>query len=90
MHYLDKFCVTKTAQGEGIGGDIWFRTVKKYTNLFWRSRINNPVNGWYFEKSDGACKFEHWVLFWIKMSDDQVKRATRYILNLDESFQPQP
>jgi acetylglutamate kinase len=90
MYYLDKFCVTRSAQGEGIGGDIWFKTVKKFPRLFWRSRVDNPVNGWYFEKSDGGRKFEHWVLFWINLSDDQVKRATRYILNLDESFLSKP
>jgi len=88
MHYLDKFCVTKAAQGEGLGGDIWYKTVKKFPRLFWRSRSDNPVNGWYFEKSDGCLKFDHWALFWTGLTEDQVKRATRYILNLEESFQP--
>jgi acetylglutamate kinase len=89
MYYLDKFCVTKAAQGEGIGGDIWFRTVKKYPSLFWRSRRDNPVNGWYFEKSDGGRKFEKWTLFWQNMTEAQVKRAARYIQGLEESFLPQ-
>ncbi len=88
MYYLDKFCVTRAAQGEGLGGDIWYKTVKKFPRLFWRSRSDNPVNAWYFEKSDGALKFDHWTLFWIKLTEDQVKRATRYILDLEESFQP--
>jgi len=88
MYYLDKYCVTRAAQGEGLGGDIWYKTVKKFPRLFWRSRSDNPVNAWYFEKSDGCLKFDHWTLFWIKLTEDQVKRATRYILDLEESFQP--
>ena len=33
--------------------------------VFWRSRKCNPVNKWYFEKSDGYLKLGDWVLFWI-------------------------
>lgn len=88
MHYLDKFCVTSAAQGEGLGGDIWFRTVKRFPRLFWRSRSDNPVNAWYFEKSDGALKFDRWTLFWIKLTEDQIKRASRYVQELEETFQP--
>lgn len=88
MHYLDKFCVNRQAQGEGIGRDIWLQTIKKYPSLFWRSRRANPVNTWYFEQADGGIKFDHWTLFWIKLTDDQIQRAIRYILNLEESFQP--
>ncbi|WWC86125.1 amino-acid acetyltransferase, mitochondrial [Kwoniella dendrophila CBS 6074] len=41
--------------GEGIGRD-----------LVWRSRSNNPVNKWYFERSNGfkKTKDEKWKIFW--------------------------
>ena len=40
-------------QGHGEGRD-----------LVWRSRANNPVNKWYFERSTGYLRAGEWVLFW--------------------------
>jgi amino-acid N-acetyltransferase len=33
-------------------------------DLVWRSRADNPVNKWYFERSTGHVKLGSWVLFW--------------------------
>ncbi|KAF5355887.1 hypothetical protein D9756_004102 [Leucocoprinus leucothites] len=33
-------------------------------DLVWRSRANNPVNKWYFERSTGHVRLGSWVLFW--------------------------
>lgn len=33
-------------------------------DLVWRSRSNNPVNKWYFERSSGHIRMGDWVLFW--------------------------
>jgi len=33
-------------------------------DLVWRSRSNNPVNKWYFERSSGHVRMGPWVLFW--------------------------
>ena len=33
-------------------------------DLVWRSRFNNPVNKWYFERSTGHLRMGSWVLFW--------------------------
>ncbi|KAF9462091.1 mitochondrial amino-acid acetyltransferase [Collybia nuda] len=33
-------------------------------DLVWRSRANNPVNKWYFERSSGHIRMGGWVLFW--------------------------
>jgi amino-acid N-acetyltransferase len=33
-------------------------------DLVWRSRANNPVNKWYFERSSGHVRMGSWVLFW--------------------------
>ncbi|KAF8642005.1 hypothetical protein AX16_009727 [Volvariella volvacea WC 439] len=33
-------------------------------DLVWRSRSNNPVNKWYFERSSGHMRMDPWVLFW--------------------------
>jgi amino-acid N-acetyltransferase len=40
-------------QGAGEGSD-----------LVWRSRANNPVNKWYFERSSGHVRMGDWLLFW--------------------------
>jgi amino-acid N-acetyltransferase len=40
-------------EGQGEGRD-----------LVWRSRANNPVNKWYFERSSGHVRQGHWVVFW--------------------------
>ena len=33
-------------------------------DLVWRSRANNPVNKWYFERSTGYLRVGEWVIFW--------------------------
>jgi amino-acid N-acetyltransferase len=33
-------------------------------DLVWRSRADNPVNKWYFERSTGHVRSGKWVLFW--------------------------
>ncbi|KZP10550.1 mitochondrial amino-acid acetyltransferase [Athelia psychrophila] len=33
-------------------------------DLVWRSRSNNPINKWYFERSTGHVRLGPWVLFW--------------------------
>ena len=40
-------------EGEGEGHD-----------LVWRSRTDNPINKWYFERSSGHLRLGHWILFW--------------------------
>jgi len=32
--------------------------------LVWRSRADNPVNHWYFERSSGHVRLGEWILFW--------------------------
>jgi len=34
------------------------------TDLVWRSRADNPVNKWYFERSSGHLRMGKWVMFW--------------------------
>ncbi|ORY49879.1 DUF619-domain-containing protein [Rhizoclosmatium globosum] len=65
--YLDKFAVHPKSQGLGIADILWKRLVETYPNLCWRSRSANPVNKWYFERSEGNVKFGddgYWMMFW--------------------------
>ncbi|KAJ1304339.1 hypothetical protein OPQ81_005496 [Rhizoctonia solani] len=60
-------------QGEGEGRD-----------LVWRSRADNPVNKWYYERASGHLRIDggKWVLFWAdadmrlrKLEDQARERA---------------
>ena len=67
--YLDKFAVRKRSQGAGGVADIVFNAMVR--NCFphgvcWRSRRDNPVNKWYFERARGTWKMpgSNWTMFW--------------------------
>lgn len=67
--YLDKFAVLKRAQGAGGVADIVFNAMVRDCfpeGVCWRSRKNNPVNKWYFERSRGTMKLadSNWSMFW--------------------------
>ncbi|MBL9104440.1 MAG: acetylglutamate kinase [Myxococcales bacterium] len=78
--YLDKFAVTGEAQGEGIGGSLWLRMTRDVPKLYWRARVDNPINPWYFQRADGSYTRGKWTVFWIGIDDfnvigDCVERA---------------
>ncbi|KAL1876500.1 Amino-acid acetyltransferase, mitochondrial [Diaporthe australafricana] len=67
--YLDKFAVLKKSQGAGGVADIVFNAMVRDCfpeGVCWRSRKNNPVNKWYFERSRGTMKLPEsdWSMFW--------------------------
>jgi amino-acid N-acetyltransferase len=67
--YLDKFAVLKRSQGAGGVADILFKAMVKEcfpNGVCWRSRRDNPVNKWYFERSRGTWKMPdtNWTMFW--------------------------
>ncbi|KAF2835286.1 N-acetylglutamate synthase [Patellaria atrata CBS 101060] len=66
--YLDKFAVLSRSQGGGVA-DIVFRAMVHQCfpkGVVWRSRQNNPVNKWYFERAAGTWKMpgDKWTVFW--------------------------
>jgi amino-acid N-acetyltransferase len=68
--YLDKFAVLRRSQGSGGVADIVFNAMVRTClpdGVVWRSRKNNPVNKWYFERSVGTWKLpggSGWCMFW--------------------------
>ncbi|KAI1961459.1 Amino-acid acetyltransferase, mitochondrial [Ophidiomyces ophidiicola] len=67
--YLDKFAVLKRSQGAGGVSDIVFNAMVRTcfpNGVCWRSRADNPVNKWYFERSRGTWKLPgtNWTMFW--------------------------
>ncbi|KAI9316600.1 hypothetical protein BX666DRAFT_2040992 [Dichotomocladium elegans] len=65
-YYLDKFAIAPTSQGIGLTDILWKRMCDAYPELLWRSRKDNGVNKWYFERSNGYLRLKdtNWVLFW--------------------------
>jgi amino-acid N-acetyltransferase len=67
--YLDKFAVLKRSQGAGGVAYILFNAMVRTCfpeGVCWRSRRNNPVNKWYFERARGTWKLPdtNWTMFW--------------------------
>ncbi|ODV57858.1 acetyl-CoA:L-glutamate N-acetyltransferase [Ascoidea rubescens DSM 1968] len=68
--YLDKFAVKRKAQSSTGVADIAFKSMVKDLfpdELVWRSRSNNPVNKWYYERSKGNFVLANtmWRCFWV-------------------------
>lgn len=67
--YLDKFAVLKRSQGSGGVADIVFNALVRACfpeGVCWRSRADNPVNRWYFERAGGTWRLNgtQWTMFW--------------------------
>jgi amino-acid N-acetyltransferase len=67
--YLDKFAVLSSCQGSSGVADIVFQSMVRTcfpNGVCWRSRKDNPVNKWYFERSDGTWQIPNtnWTMFW--------------------------
>ena len=67
--YLDKFAVLSSSQGSSGVADIVFQSMVRTCfpqGVCWRSRKDNPVNKWYFERSDGTWQIPgtNWTMFW--------------------------
>lgn len=78
--YLDKFAVLKRSQGAGGVADIVFNAVVRdcFPNgVCWRSRRDNPVNKWYFERARGTWKIRgsNWTMFWTTEGVVQDRRT---------------
>lgn len=74
--YLDKFAVRKRSQGAGGVADVVFKAMVRDcfpAGVCWRSRKDNPVNKWYFERAAGTWKMPGtgWTMFW---TGDGVER----------------
>ena len=83
--YLDKFAVLKRSQGAGGVADIVFKAMVRdcFPNgVCWRSRMDNPVNKWYFERARGTWKMPgtNWTMFW---TTDGVERGDGAFLDYE-------
>lgn len=70
--YMDKFAVTPVAQGEGLGTALWEQIRQRHAQLYWRSRADNPVNGWYNRQADFCIRREKWQVFGYGVDDNEL------------------
>jgi len=85
--YLDKFAVTKEAQGVGLGAALWLRMRGDLPRMFWRSRSENPINLWYFDKAQGSYRTDVWTVFWYGLDDfARVKWCIERALAMPATF----
>jgi acetylglutamate kinase len=85
--YLSKFAVERTAQGEGIGGDLWGVMVREYPAFFWRARPENPITPWYANQCDGLARFAEWHVFWRGLQATSIAPAIEYALTQEADFE---
>lgn len=83
--YLDKFAVLKRSQGAGGVADIVFNAMVRSCfpgGVCWRSRTDNPVNKWYFERAKGSWKIpgSNWTMFW---TTDRVEKGDDTFLDYE-------
>jgi len=86
FQYLCKFCVRKAAQGLGLGDLLWRCLQRDVERLYWRSRNNNSLNGWYYARCQGSFRTnEHFTVFWygddkyedgLTLIEDAIKKPT--------------
>jgi amino-acid N-acetyltransferase len=89
--YLDKFAVRASSQGGSGVADMIFKAMMRMfpDELLWRSRGNNPVNKWYFERSIGTMRVPgtHWVMFW-NGSETREETSLGDYLDICSSIEP--
>lgn len=61
--YLSKFAVTREAQGEGLGRDLWAAIAADYRRLLWRARPGNPIAGWYQQQCQSLYRTPEWTFY---------------------------
>ncbi|KAJ6011934.1 hypothetical protein N7499_013095 [Penicillium canescens] len=91
--YLDKFAVLKRSQGAGGVADVVFNAMVRTcfpNGVCWRSRKDNPVNKWYFERSAGTWKLadSNWTMFWTTAGLPEDSRRFQDYEAVCRSIQP--
>jgi hypothetical protein len=84
--YLSKFAVTREAQGEGIGRDIWAVVIRNHPRVVWRARPDSTASAWYHELCDGLVRFEAWTVFFKGIDTRSIPAAIQHALSQPEDF----
>lgn len=69
MTYVDKFVVSDSAKGEGLGRALWDKVTRDHEKIFWRAATANPINKFYCSVADGFIKVGQWQVYWKGLFD---------------------
>jgi hypothetical protein len=86
--YLSKFAVGTEARGEGMAQELWTAVISAHPALFWRSRLGNPINGWYEKQADGRHRDEKWMVFWRGIRAEHIPDVLAYCRARPADFEP--
>ena len=86
--YLSKFAVGTQARGEGLAQELWSHLRRDHVALFWRSRPDNPINGWYDQQADGRVRDVRWHIFWRGIRTTDIPAIIEYCRQRPEDFAP--
>lgn len=78
--YLTKFAVTREAQGEGIGQDLWGALITDHPALIWRARRDNPIRAWYERQCHGRFDVDAWTVYVRGLHADQMGDAVAFAI----------
>lgn len=78
--YLSKFAVTREAQGEGLGRDLWQALIAQHPVLFWRARSNNAIRSWYEKQCDGRVRAREWTVYFKGLAPERIPEAIGHAL----------
>jgi len=86
--FLSKFAVLPVARGEGLGQDLWWALTREHTAFYWRSRADNPINGWYTTVCDGMHRGPEWHVYWRGIGSGDVPRLVSDAIARPADFEP--
>jgi GNAT superfamily N-acetyltransferase len=78
--YMSKFAVTREAQGEGIGRDLWQALIAEQPVLFWRARSKNAIRSWYEKQCDGLVRVPDWTVYFKGLAPERIPEAIGHAL----------
>lgn len=84
--FLSKFAVLPVARGEGLGQDLWWSLSTLTPSLYWRSRAENPINGWYRNVCDGMHRAGRWIVFWRGIPAEIVPELVKDAISRPDDF----
>jgi hypothetical protein len=88
--YLSKFAVSREAQGEGLGRDLWARLTADHPLVWWRSRHDNPIAAWYVKEADGFVRTPAWLVFWRGAAVERIPHIVEHTLSVPDDMSPGP
>lgn len=77
---LDKFAVSQSARGEGLAKTVWRLLIEKSPQIIWRTRQDNPFNGFYLSVADGFLRQGPWLILWSGREADAALLEDAYAL----------